>query len=146
MSALTAALAPVVVWAEGGPRVDVHHAMARDEWLTGQSGWPATPAAGTEHLPVSGQQGNYGQVGTLWDGGPSNGSNGVASERATTINGTGGPEGDHAATVVVPFEGPGLASTGDPVVPGPRQLTKRIHLPRLQPEAPASACRSGWTS
>jgi hypothetical protein len=58
---------------------------------------------------------NYGQPGTLWDGGPASGANGLSSERATFTAGTGGPEGDHVATVAQAFEVPGLVATGQNV-------------------------------
>ena len=41
--------------------------------------------------------------GTLWDGGGSDGVNGLASERRTFTTGTGGPEGDHIATIADDF-------------------------------------------
>jgi hypothetical protein len=44
-----------------------------------------------------------GTPGTLWANGPSNSVNGLASERATWTTGTGGPEGDHIATVAEDF-------------------------------------------
>ena len=41
--------------------------------------------------------------GTLWDNGPNNLVNGLASEADTFTSGTGGPEGDHVATVADDF-------------------------------------------
>jgi len=44
-----------------------------------------------------------GTPGTLWDNGPSDSVDGLASERATAVSGTGGPEGDHGSTVADDF-------------------------------------------
>lgn len=46
----------------------------------------------------------------IWDNGSFNGVNGLSSERATVISGTGGPEGDHASTVADDFQ---LATAAD---------------------------------
>ncbi len=44
-----------------------------------------------------------GTPGTLWANGATNSVNGLASERATFTTGTGGPEGDHIATIAEDF-------------------------------------------
>ena len=47
-----------------------------------------------------------GTPGTLWDNGANDGVNGLATERNTAVSGTGGPEGDHGATVADDFDLP----------------------------------------
>lgn len=106
---LAAALLPALANAQGVSK-DGHYAAAKDEWLYGPRPGGTQFAAPEVMASPSGLEQNFNQIGTLWDGGPTNGVNGLASERSTFTSGSGGPEGDHIATIANDFEVPGLAA------------------------------------
>ena len=101
------------------PKALVRYTMRGPQWRRARTEWlygPLSRRAVTRFVapevlasPAALEQ-NFGQIGTMWDGGPANGVNGLASERGTFTSGTGGPEGDHVSTVADDFEVPGLAA------------------------------------
>ncbi|MCB9176287.1 MAG: hypothetical protein H6648_03940 [Caldilineae bacterium] len=102
---IAVAAVPAMVGAQARS-VNGYYAAIRDQWLADGGGNPLTAPVGDTVMGMDLPN----EIGTLWENGPANLVNGLASERNTFTTGTGGPEGDHIATIAVDFDVPGLAA------------------------------------